>query len=162
MSDFKELVESLSDPEIRRSDYYEALKLIAEEVDRIWRYICSASGRNLDWWAFRNDRSLGHGNGSTGGEFDPVEDAEFIEIIGHNCRIDDDFYEYDEGFPTELLWSDWKSVVDAHIAKWKKPKKSKPPSKRQLKVEMLEKLKSKLLPLLSLEEKEFLKTKLRW
>ena len=150
----KELVESLSSDDITRKEYNRILELISERVNEIWRFICAESKRKLEWWAFRNDRSLGHGNGSTGGEFDPDEDMDFIEIIGENSTSRNNFYSMNEGFITELLWDeDYKTTVREIIARDnqaekddKEKKKNKNTEKKQKKEEIIASIQAKLTP----------------
>ncbi len=124
--DYKSLVESLSDPDIKKSDYDQAIKLIHKRVNEIWRYICKASERTLGWWAFENDVELGRGQGSTGGYFDPRTDIPFITLkgqfhlfyttIGNEETSENSYYPYQEGFPTELLWDEnYQATVDGVI-----------------------------------------------
>lgn len=161
----KELVEKLSSDGVSVKEYRQIIAAIGEKVDEIWRYILEKSGRKLEWWAFRNDVSYGRGNGSSGGEFDPEEDKEFIEIIGNYS--DSKFpsgtntpYQYDEGFPTELLWDEnWKETVRKNIQdskdaleKFKQQKKEKAALRKQKDAEMTATIKAKLTP----EEVKFL------
>src|SRR6185437_5159936 len=85
------------------------------------------SDRNLDWYAFRNDVSYGHGNGSSGGEFDPIEDKEWIEMQGDFDECDVPGYLYNDGFPTFFLWDGngtaYKKVVRDHLKEIKKKDK---------------------------------------
>lgn len=99
------MVDSLSSDSITKKEYESIIGLIATRVDEIWKYILEASKRRLDWYAFQNDVYDGHGNGSSGGAFDPVADAEYIEFTGEFGRIyENDYYPYNEGFPTRFLW----------------------------------------------------------
>lgn len=184
--DMKELVESLSNPDISKRDYDNAIKQIGNKANEIWRYICKASERHLDWWAFRNDLSLGHGDGSTGGYFDPAHDSEFIEITGDRSEFvttvgdyetyDNPHYKYNEGFPTELLWDDnWQATVDQHIenaintfsqeraAKLEKNKEKKARKKDREKVhaQMMKEIWIKVQAALTKEEYELLLSKVR-
>jgi hypothetical protein len=112
----KELVESLFDEKITRKEYNKILSLIANRVDEIWRYICSISHRTLDWWAFSNDVYDGEGNGSSGGEFNPEHDKEWIEIIGESTCISGS-YLFNDGFPTDYLWAEnYQKLVKKEIA----------------------------------------------
>ncbi len=119
----KELVAKLNDENITRKEYRQIIEQIGNEVNEIWRWICKESRRGLDWWAFRNDVSYGHGNGSSGGEFDPQEDVEWIEIGGEADYCDLPGYLYNDGFPTSFLWEDYKPIVKAHLAEIKKKHK---------------------------------------
>ena len=112
----QELVAKLSDPDIKKKEYQEIVKAICDKVDKIWKFIIKTTPkRKLDWWAFSNDVDLGRGNGSTGGEFDPETDKEFITIEGENHYWDNKFYSYNEGFPTSFLWTDYQTIVTDHI-----------------------------------------------
>ena len=113
--DYKKLVESLSDPDIKKKDYDAAVAKIDTKVDEVWKYICKVSNRKLDWWAFQNDVSYGRGDGSSGGNFDPATDSEFIEIEGDNSHASNEFYEYNDGFPTRFLWEDYQTEVKNHL-----------------------------------------------
>ncbi len=122
------LLNKLRDDEIARrmsrGDYEDAIQQINKKCDEIWRWICKESKRKLEWWAFQNDMSYGHGNGSSGGEFDPVNDAAEITIIGENewCQIPG--YLYNDGFPTSFLYEDYKSIVKEHLKDIKKAHKA--------------------------------------
>lgn len=135
---YKILIESLSNTNISKMDYEDITKEINFYCDRIWRYICKASNRSLEWWAFQNDVSLGNGNGSTGGHFNIETDSEFIEIDGGYGQFvseitipnvgpkqetiveelcNNPHYDYHSGFPTALLWDEnWQETVDKHIS----------------------------------------------
>ena len=115
----QDLVEKLTSDEITKKEYDEIIALIAERVNEIWRFICEVSNRKLDWWAFQNDLSLGNGNGSTGGEFDPENDADEITIEGLNKYWHNPYYAYNEGFPTRFLWEDYRTEVTQHVASCK-------------------------------------------
>lgn len=155
MIDYQELVKSLSDENITKRAHDAALEQISQKVNEIWRHICKVSKRKLDWWAFSNDVSLGRGNGSTGGNFDPENDAEFIEITGENSFHKSDFYEYNGGFPTSFLWEDYETIVAQHlkdVEKKEKEKKQKEVKKTMDKKAVVETLKSKLKSILTKEE----------
>lgn len=120
----KELIEKLSYENITKKEHDNILEALSKKTNTIWLHICNVSNRKLEWWAFSNDLSLGHGNGSTGGNFDPVNDKEFIRIDGENHRINDGFYPFDGGFPTEYLWNeDYEGLIDDEIKKAEKQKK---------------------------------------
>ena len=99
----KEQFDKLYSDDISKKEYDKLIENIEDRVNKIWRQICKISKRKLEWWAFENDVDLGHGNGSTGGEFDPKEYRDFITIIGDVTRSGS---EYDDGFPTRFLWQD--------------------------------------------------------
>ncbi|MCK9463039.1 MAG: hypothetical protein M0R80_25735 [Proteobacteria bacterium] len=130
----KELVESLSSDKITKKEYDRIVALITDKANEIWRFICEAAGIELDWWAFRNDMSYGHGNGSSGGEFDPETDKEFIEITGDRSYVDD--CPFNEGFPTEYLWMEnYRDVVVEEIEKAEKKAKEAKAKKKLTKAE---------------------------
>jgi hypothetical protein len=119
----KEMVASLSSDTISRKAYAEIIALIDLKVDEIWRFILKTSKRKLDWYAFRNDVSYGRGNGSSGGEFDPIVDKDFIEFIGEYQQEEEEFDPFAEGFPTEFLWSEnYPELVRKGLAEGKKKK----------------------------------------
>lgn len=160
--DFKEMVKMLSDPDIKKKDYNDYLEKINDKVNEIWRFICS--DRNLIWWSFDNDSGAWNsgGNGSDGGEFDPIEHAEMISIIGEFNYVNNGYYEYNDGFPTRFLWEDYKKEVIEHqkLSKKKeeinkKLEKEKKAVKKTKKIELLKSIKSKL----TAEELKFLKIK---
>jgi hypothetical protein len=126
----KQDLANLSSDDITKREYNNLISRISDRVDTIWRKICKISGRKLDWWAFENDVDLGNGNGSTGGEFDPESDRDFITIIGDVTRNDS---EYDDGFPTRFLWEDdWeKEVVQSLEADKKEKLKAKQSAKQK-------------------------------
>ena len=99
----KEMVDELSNATISKQRYDEILYSIDALVGDIWRVILSISKRTMTWWAFKNDVDLDN-RGSTGGEFDPNTDGEWITIIGDSTRLNKDGYLYNDGFPTEFLW----------------------------------------------------------
>jgi len=106
---------------IAKNEFDETIIEIGERTNEVWKYICAASKRKINWWAFSNDVELGNGNGSTGGSFDPVKDKEWITIIGEFKRFYDGIYPYDDGFPTELLWDmNWEHTIDNEVLKAKK------------------------------------------
>jgi hypothetical protein len=145
----KELIEKLSDENISKKEYDSIIAAIGDKVDEIWRFIIATSGRKLYWWAFSNDVSLGHGNGSTGGEFDPATDKDFIDIEGENKWLDNEFYEYNEGFPTRFLWEDYRTEVTNHVEDTIKKKKEdaiKKNNETHAKKELVESIKKKLTP----------------
>lgn len=113
----KELVDKLASDEITKKEYEKIIAVINDKVGDIWCYICEVSNRQLDWWTFDNDVSYGHGGGFSGGEFDPVEYKEWIEITGeYELLYKNKYYPYNNGFPTELLWNtDWKETVEENI-----------------------------------------------
>lgn len=158
----KVLVNKLSSSDITKRDHEKIIAAINAKVNEIWRFIIKISGRELDWWAFQNDVSYGHGNGSSGGEFDPVADAELIEIHGENTYLDLDKYEYNEGFPTSFLWTDYETIVKEHVKAVKafhsKKKEQKATAREQRKLkraEVMESVKKKLTK----EELKFIKFK---
>lgn len=155
MNEFKQLVESLSDHDISKRLYDAAVEKINNQVNVIWRFICKTANRKLDWWAFSNDVSYGHGDGSSGGNFDPDNDDKFIEIIGDNSKFNAPHYEYNDGFPTELLWTDnWMEVVEAHTKRAKIFKSDEDNIKNRSahRKEAISNLKDKLSSILSKEE----------
>lgn len=186
MIDYKSLVESLSNGQITKKEYDDAIEKISQRTNKIWRFICKVSERKLDWWAFSNDVSLGRGNGSTGGYFDPETDSEYIELTG-DCgnfltdvgdfeTYDNPHYLYHTGFPTELLWdNNWKTTIESHVKnsitkakeeraakllknKEKKArKKEKEKNQSQMLIQILDKVKS----VLTEEEHTLLTSKLR-
>jgi len=112
---------ALTSKTITKSEYDKTINQIGEVTNLIWHYICNTSTRKLHWWAFRNDVDLGSGNGSTGGNFDPKKDHEFIHIIGDRKNINSDSYPYNDGFPTDLLTTpNWDKIIDKAISEWKK------------------------------------------
>ena len=129
----KELVESLSSDDITRKEYNRILELISERVNEIWRFICAESKRKLEWWAFRK-----------GGEFDPDEDMDFIEIIGENSTSRNNFYSMNEGFITELLWDeDYKTTVREIIARDNQAEKPKKTTKKRKRIKTPKRSKKK-------------------
>ena len=162
MLDYESLVHSLSDPDIKLSDYKIAIKKIADKVDEIWRFICREFDLDLKWWSFSNDEDGDDGNGTSGGSFDPKNDSEYIEIYGErNCSSFKNF-EYEYGFPTRFLWEDYKKEVMYYhkdlIAKQKLDKKMQKES-RKTKSDKIENLKTKLKSILKKEEFDLLKFK---
>lgn len=85
------------------------LPAIHEKVDSIWKFILKVQKRKLSWYAFQNDDSCynNSGDGSDGGEFDPIVDKENIYFQGDygdsKYKYANDVYE--NGFPTKLLWT---------------------------------------------------------
>ncbi len=158
----KERIDQLLDETITRKEYYSILAEIEGVVDEIWRYIIKFSGAKLKWWAFDNDVELGHGNGSTGGEFDLNEYLDWICIIGENTLNNDSPY-YD-GFPTKLLYNDnWREIVEKEILKSKEDKvkqkaidKQKREEKKKNRLWLKEQIQSKLTK----EELKIIKFKL--
>jgi hypothetical protein len=141
----KELVESLLSDDIKHKEYLEIICQINYKVEEIWKYIIKASDRKMIWWDFE-----GH---EDGGNFDPHVNQDDIEITGDFSECGLIGYEYNNGFPTELLWSDYKSVIEAHIEKAKKDTeehKKKQLEKRNLrkidKVGLIKQIKAKLTP----------------
>ena len=148
----KELVESLSSDTISKKNYDEIVSVIDDKVNTIWRFILKKANLELDWYAFQNDVSYGHGDGSSGGHFDPDVDKEFIELGGEYEIREDDFYQYSNGFPTELLWADdYKSIVTEHI-KWANEQvklqnqktKETVKTRKQIREKLLKSIKTKL------------------
>lgn len=143
----QELVQKLSDENISKKEYDKIVAAIGDKVNDIWRFIINASGRKLDWWAFSNDVSYGHGNGSSGGTFDPQNDAEFIDIGGENSYSESDDYLYNDGFPTRFLWEDYKQEVVKHVEDCKKLKKAAAEKRKEAaaqKKALVESIKKKL------------------
>lgn len=147
----KELINRLCGGEMKVKEYKEAIAAISNKVDGIWRFLVKDSGRNIDWWAFQNDRSFGHGNGSSGGEFDPENDSEWITIIGDVSCCDIPDYAYDDGFPTSFLWDDYRKIHKDHMTtikeaeqKRKTTTKSKKEDKKKRDGELMESIKGKL------------------
>ena len=135
----KELVDSLSSDTIAKKEYDKIIKSIEKKVEEIWLFICKEAYMDCEWYAFRNDRELGHGDGSTGGCFNPRADKQFIEILGE--KKDVDYCPYNEGFPTNLLWAEnWKEIVIKEIEKAEK-KQITDSSKKEI---IQKKIKSKL------------------
>ena len=152
---YKELIESLSNPDISKKEYDSAVETIEERVDNVWRHICRLAGIKLDWWAFQNDASFGHGDGSTGGFFNPETDLEFIEIVGERGSSRWPNFEYEDGFPTEFLWSNYEPVVLGHIEECKRKAGEEVDKKKSAAVELKNRkdaLKEKLKNILSKEE----------
>lgn len=158
----KQLIESLTDPNITKKAYVEVIAIIDKKVDEIWRYILDISKRKLDWYAFQNDVSYGHGNGSSGGEFNPETDSEFIEFIGEFSHSSNEFYEYNYGFPTRFLWEDYQKEVKQHlldiVVKSEQVKVVKPQKNSGLLLRKA-KLKEKLASFLTPEELKMVKIK---
>lgn len=158
----KEMVESLSS-DITRKEYNRIVGLISDRTCNIWKFILKASKRKLDWWAFSNDVEYGNGNGSSGGEFDPETDFEFIEIIGNTSLCPNPFYPFNDGFPTEYLWlENYQDLVKKEIAeaekKWEEDKGKKLKQKQDRAVkkkDVIAQIKSKLTP----EELKYVKFK---
>jgi hypothetical protein len=114
----KELVCLLSDENVTVKLQNEILSLVTEKVDEIWRYIIKSSDRILSWYSFSNDdRAYSNdGNGSDGGCFSLADYPDEIRFIGEFSQLRNDYYDYNEGFPTEYLWKEnWKEIVDNHI-----------------------------------------------
>ena len=160
----KEMVESLSSVTITRKDYDGLLGLIDRRIDYIWKKILTMSKRNFEWWAFSNDVELG-GNGSTGGEFDPSLYSEWIKLIGDCDHLDDDYYNYNNGFPTNFIWrddEDWQAEVKENIIYYKsklaaeKEYKKNAYAKRK---EMSAKMKKIITGKLTTEELKYIKFK---
>lgn len=153
----------LDDNDISRRKYCDIIDKISDRVDDIWRKIISMSGRKLVWYAFLNDVELGSGNGSTGGEFNPSTDSEFIELIGEYSKFDNDYYKYNEGFPTRFLWTEdvvWQAEVLKNIEESKEKKKTDKAKKvvekvteKEKRIKTITEIKSKL----SKEELKYVK-----
>lgn len=118
-------VKSLCDDKISKNQYDYIIAKISAKTEIIWKYIISKSNRSLSWWAFINDRPYRDGDGSDGGFFRPDVDSDFITIIGENTYSKLDGYSLNEGFPTEFLWTDYKSWVDSHVELCKESTKNK-------------------------------------
>ena len=140
----KALVDSLYNENISHKEYKRNVAKINEAVNEIWRWIIEESGRIMEWWAFQNDVSYGHGNGSSGGEFDPLEDKEWIEIQGEYtlCKIPG--YLYNSGFPTSFLWEDYKSIVTKHLEEIAEKSKSVSESRKKRTAELKRSVRRKL------------------
>lgn len=111
----KQIIDQLNDENIIKKNYDKIIDLINKKVGLIWETICDKSNRPMKWWAFSNDIEYGNGNGSSGGSFDIKHDYEFIEIIGENQSHKSNYYELNDGFPTEFLWIDYKKAIDDHL-----------------------------------------------
>lgn len=111
----KELVQKLYDPNITKREFDQIVAAINKKVNEIWHFIIDESSRKMTWWAFSNDVSYGHGNGSSGGSFDPEVDQSFINIEGEASWHDSELYEYNDGFPTNFLWIDYQKEVKKHL-----------------------------------------------
>lgn len=140
----KELVDKLSTDDITKKEYNEIVAAIGDKVHDIWTFICEVSGRNIDWYAFQNDVSYGRGNGSSGGSFDPDTDKETIDLQGEFDHCDYDGYEYNEGFPTSFLWTDYKPIVEKHYKDAKAKHAKKKVAKRKKHDELVSSIKKKL------------------
>lgn len=106
----KELVYSLNDDDITVKKQIEILNLINKKVDEIWKYIIASSERSLNWYDYSNSYS-----GSDVGNFCLDEYLDQIKFIGEFCLLVNNYYDYNEGFPTEYLWEEnWKNIVDDH------------------------------------------------
>jgi hypothetical protein len=125
--DYKLLVQCLTDPDVTKRQYDFALSTISKRVTEIWKYICHKSDRRMDWWDYANSHDEDDRHNDKDGFFDPKEYSEFIGITGGNSQFitevgNEEFYtnkhyKYEEGFPTELLWTDnFRQVVDQHVA----------------------------------------------
>jgi hypothetical protein len=167
MINYKKLVDSLSDENITKKAYDKALSQISDRVNEIWRYICKVSKRKLEWYAFSNDVEYGDGDGSSGGEFDPSLYSKYIDLIGEYQTWYDGNYDYDDGFPTELLWDvNWQTTIKNHTSLAKKAieeKKNKTVLAKEEKTEkdklMKQKVKDKLASFLTKEELKYVKIK---
>jgi hypothetical protein len=134
----------LNDNDISKRKYDDIIDKISDRVDDIWKKIISMSGRRLVWYAFLNDVELGRGNGSTGGEFNPATDSEFIELIGEYSELDNHYYEYNNGFPTRFLWTEddvWQAEVLTNINQSKEKKKID--KNKQVSLQVIEKEKKR-------------------
>lgn len=150
----KEMVDKLSNPDISKREYDSIVSLIYDRVGDIWRDVLKISKRKLHWYAFSNDVELGHGNGSTGEEFDPVIYKDWIEMTGECDYVDNEFYEYNDGFPTSFLWTEdgvWQKEVlnnfEDSIKKTKLKKdteKVKREEKKKKRLEIMKIIKGKL------------------
>ena len=107
------------------------LDIIHREVNGIWSEILSIFDAYLDWYSFSNDERAynNDGNGSDGGEFDPIEYKNWISIIG---KWKGDLGPFESGFPTEFLYSmdRYDKIIDEY-EKDKASKKSKAKESRQ-------------------------------
>jgi hypothetical protein len=106
----KELLDKLNNTDISKREYDGIISAIDGRVEFVWTELLKISNRKLKWYAFDNDIELGDGDGSTGGQFDPIQYKEWISIIGEFSGKSDDYYKYDDGFPTRFLWmedDDW-------------------------------------------------------
>lgn len=119
----KDLIERLANPDITLREYHRIQSLISDRVNQTWHFICTEQNRNLEWWAFSNDRELGRGNGSDGGSFDYSKDRDYIMIqgeygAGYYKNYPPGLYAaFEIGFPTELLWDqDWMATIRGIIA----------------------------------------------
>ena len=113
----KELVYSLADENITVKKQIEILSLINKKVDEIWKFILSSTERSLRWYSYSTDEHAywNDGNGSDGGFFCLQYYSKNVELIGEFSTLANNFYDYNNGFPTEYLWiEDWKEKVLAH------------------------------------------------
>jgi hypothetical protein len=161
----KELIDELNDPDISKRKYDSIIPLIEERALYIWRQLMKISHRTLSWYAFDNDVELGRGEGSTGGYFDPKRYNKSIGIAGNYDRKYNEYYKYDDEFPTRFLWmedDDWEKEVLTNISESvskikldKEISKQKRDEKKQKQVEMTKIIKSKL----SKEELKYIRFK---
>jgi hypothetical protein len=142
----KERIVALNNPDIIKREYDAIIAEIDNRVTHIWKTLMKISGRKLDWYAFQNDVDLGRGNGSTGGQFDPKTDSEFIELGGEYSRRDVDG-DFQNGFPTRFLWTEdsvWQQEVLSHIEQNRQATNKKYKNEQQKKNAMIVLIKQKL------------------
>jgi hypothetical protein len=140
MSITKEMFDKLYDDNITRKEYNSIIEIIALEVDEIWRFILNANNRKIHWWDFANE-----GGENNPGRFDPEEYRERIEIAGDFTRRHSG--EYDDGFPTSFLWTDYKPIVIEYYKKIAEADEAKRLAKivnNSRKKELIASIKSKL------------------
>ena len=104
------------------------------------------------------------------------ESSDFVTTVGDYGTCDNPHYEYQTGFPTELLWDEnWKATVDQHIenaintfalertAKLQKnnEKKARKNEREKVHAQMMKEIWVKVQEALTKEEYELLLSKVR-
>lgn len=160
----KEMVDSLSNPDITKRQYDEIIAYINTRTIYIWESLIKLSKRKLNCFTFSNDVDYADGR-SSGGTFDPDEYDEWIEIVGEFSYIHDKYYEYNTGFPTKFLWmddADWKNEVLTNIKESKEleeSEKRKTKESREAKKIKSKEMREIILGKLTKEELKYIKFK---
>jgi hypothetical protein len=101
--DYKQLVESLLNPNTSKEDCNFAWNKIDDKILEIWTYIFEITNKKMGWWDH---------------DFDPSIDYIYIE-----CDYTDQEILCDEkgkailadGFPTSYLWEDYKKLAQKEV-----------------------------------------------
>lgn len=132
----EELILSLESDTITHKRYKDVVEEINKKIDEIWNFIINESGRKMDWYTIMNDSFFEN-------KFNPFYHKEFIKIGGNFSHHDIESYEYNKGFPTNFLWSDYKSIVKKHLQEIKEKHENNKQDVFKKRV-LIESIKSKL------------------